>query len=250
MIQSYFIDTHCHLDLFQDIKHKVAFENNLPIKTITVTNSPSFFEPNIDLFRNLTNIRVALGLHPELVSNYHSQIDQLGKLITKTKYIGEIGLDGSKEYKGSFDEQVEIFKAILLLVKKSGEKILTIHSRNASKEVIDMTSTYLKNSDCKIILHWFTGNYTDLQNGISQGYFFSINHKMANSEKGKEIISRIPLSQLLTETDAPFTFNSKITNRLDSLKNTIENIAKIKNLSQEKIKSIIMNNFKILLTSK
>ena len=44
---------------------------------------------------------------------------------------------------------------------------------------------------------------------------------MVNSKKGKEIIMSIPSDLLLTETDAPFTFDNNIKSRLESLKATI-----------------------------
>ena len=52
---------------------------------------------------------------------------------------------------------------------------------------------------------------------------------------------------ILTETDAPFTFDSKINNRLDSLKNAIQEIALIKRLSEGGTKEKIYKNFKTLL---
>lgn len=59
---NYYIDAHCHLDLFDNIQSQVEFEDSQSIKTITVTNAPSFFKPNTVLFEKSKNIRVGLGL--------------------------------------------------------------------------------------------------------------------------------------------------------------------------------------------
>ena len=248
MTQDYFIDTHCHLDLFNGIHKSPEIEDKLPIKTITVTNSPNFYEPNTLLFSGLNNIRVALGMHPELISKFPKPVSLFEKYIGTTKYIGEIGLDGSKDYEKTFDLQIQAFESILSVVKVSGNKILTIHSRHAAKKTIELLQKHLSGSNCKIILHWFSGSLIELKQAIDYGYFFSINHKMINSNKGKEIIVKIPKDRLLTETDAPFTFDNKVSNRLSSLEGTIKGVAEIKNTSYIEIKSLVFSNFKNLLS--
>ena len=62
-------------------------------------------------------------------------------------------------------------------------------------------------------------------NAILKGFLFSINHKMAGSAKGQEIIKNIPNQLLLTETDAPFTFSAAISTRIESLRSTIKIVA-------------------------
>ena len=125
---------------------------------------------------------------------------------------------------------------------------MTIHSRNAAKETIGLLSKYLSDSKCKIILHWFSGSIADLETGIAKGFYFSINHKMANSEKGKGIINSIPEHLLLTETDAPFTFSGVIKTRLESLNSTLKSIAIQKNKTFDEMKHILSQNFKVLLS--
>ena len=119
MTTDYLIDTHCHLDLFKGIQHSVSQENDLPIKTISVTNSPAFFEPNLKLFSESKNIKIALGLHPELVKRSHNEIGLFEKHISYTKYIGEIGLDGSKEFSDTYELQTKTLNTILSIIKSA-----------------------------------------------------------------------------------------------------------------------------------
>lgn len=244
---SVLIDTHCHLDLFKDIQLNKQGEDQSGIKTITVTNAPSFFKPNKQLFRDCSNIRVGLGLHPQLAGQYQEE-DKLFELLVKdTRYIGEIGLDGSTNLKSTYAVQKEILENILMAIKIYDNKILTVHSRNAAKETIDIIHRHLKGSNNKVILHWYSGSLADLRTAVSKGFYFSINHKMASTDKGKEIIKNIPIEHLLTETDAPFTFSSSIDNRIKSLLGTIKNISYIKSKMVEEIENTIYNNFKTLL---
>ena len=247
MLQSYYVDTHCHLDLFKDIQQTAGAENDLPIKTISVTNSPNFFEPNAKLFSGLNNIRIALGMHPELIGQFHRHTDIFENYIHDTKYIGEIGLDGSKDFKPTFDLQIQIFKKILSIIKSSDNKILTVHTRNAATKSIELLNEYLNQTNCKVILHWFTGNLNQIKQALDCGYFFSINHKMLSSIRGIELISYIPDDRLLTETDAPFTFDQIVTNRLSSLNLTVKKLAEIRNRDYDEVKHLVFNNFKNIL---
>lgn len=243
-----YIDTHCHLDLFKNILEERRKEDGQGIKTITVTNAPSFFTPNQELFENSSNIRVGLGLHPQIASQYKNEIELFDNLVDKTRYIGEIGLDGSSEFQESYLLQQKLLKKVLEIIQFRDSKILTIHSKHAANEVIDILSHYLEGTDHKVILHWYSGSISDLRQAISKGFYFSINHKMAASEKGRQIITYIPNHLLLTETDAPFTFTKHINNRLQSLTYTIEKIAIQKSSSISEIKNLIYNNFKALLS--
>lgn len=243
----YFIDTHCHLDLIKGIEKDPLAEDSSIIKTISVTNAPIFYEPNNQLFANSKNIRVALGMHPELVVKYHGQLDIFAQYISSTKYIGEIGLDGSPSQRDTFDLQIQVFKNILSIVSNEDSKILTIHSRNAAQETIALLSKYLAKSRCKVILHWYSGSIRDMKAAIDDGFYFSINHKMASSAKGQEIIRNIPDLLLLTETDAPFTFSSTIRTRIESLNSTIKTVAYQRHKSIEDVKLLFYRNFETLV---
>lgn len=244
----YLVDTHCHLDLFKEIQTNVRAEDELPIKTITVTNSPAFYVPNANLFRACKNIRVGLGLHPELINQFGSQLRIFEKEVSTSRFIGEIGLDGSKGHLNSYSAQVSAFRSILTYVEKADNKILTVHSRNAAKDVIQYLKHHLKDSHCKVILHWYTGNAAELLRAVEYGFYFSVNHKMLQSNKSRELIKLIPIDRLLTETDAPFTFDNIIKDRLSSINAAIKGISAITGIEESEIKSHIYNNFKHLLS--
>jgi TatD DNase family protein len=244
----YYIDSHCHLDLLPNIQKEADKQDGLPIKTITVTNSPLFFEANHLLFKDCQNIRIALGLHPELVANYQSNIDVFQTHISKTRYIGEVGIDGSREHSSTFDLQVEIFNLLIELVKSEGNKIISAHSRRAGRETLEVLRNKLSGSNCKIILHWFTGTPNELKFAIDLGCYFSINHKMFESQRSRDNIRLIPKERLLTETDAPFTFDRKIKDRLTSLEISVTELAKLNRAETLTMKEQIFSNFRKLIS--
>jgi TatD DNase family protein len=243
----YYVDTHCHLDLIQDIQNNVAKEDSSPVKTITVTNAPGFFKPNNHLFAGCKNIRVGVGLHPELAGQFKQQLVDFPEHLNHTRYVGEIGLDGSARFKNTYDIQHDIFRNILSLLSTHGEKIVTVHSRSAARDVIDLVRDYRSVKNNKIILHWYTGDKSSLMQAVDMGIYFSVNHKMLQSRNGLETLKNIPRKLLLTETDAPFTFDANIKSRMSSLQCTHKLIAKALKQDENEVCGFIYNNFKSLL---
>ncbi|MBD2767175.1 TatD family hydrolase [Hymenobacter sp. BT664] len=222
---SYYVDTHCHLDLFPGIRTGVAEEDALPIKTITVTNTPTLWQPNKKIFKECYNIRVALGLHPELASRRAPEVEKLRAVFAEAKYIGEIGLDGTSNEQAERHAQLTVFRNILDSLKQQEPKILTVHSRGAARETIEELKQAVRGTSHQVILHWFSGGLDELRQAVAAGFLFSVNHKMVTSRNGQQIIQALPRNTVLTETDAPFTFAGNISTRQHSLKRTLSGLA-------------------------
>ncbi len=239
---NHLFDTHFHLDLFESQEEIVREIEVNQIYTIAVTNLPVLFTK---LNNSLSSkfIRPALGFHPELLSQYNHHIPQMWKLLNETRYIGEVGLDfkTGNEFK---ELQISFFTELIERCNIFGDKILTIHSRQSSSEIVSIIGAGFKG---KVILHWYSGNKTTLKKAIDNGYYFSINYSMVNSNTSKELIKLIPLERLLLETDAPFIrFNNKPFSML-GIKDIIKELASILSLDQLDLTTILWTNFKTLI---
>jgi TatD DNase family protein len=122
-------------------------------------------------------------------------------ILPKTRYVGEVGLDNFNKSQEDFTGQKRIFEQIVSACSTQPGKILTVHSRRAEKEVLDI---FGEGFPGKVILHWFSGPKKELQRALSKGFYISVNYKMINSENGKKIIEATPADRLLLETDGPF----------------------------------------------
>ena len=196
------IDTHVHLDLYPnalDIVHETNIKN---IFTLSVTTSPRAWKETARIFAPYKNIRVGLGLHPELVAQRSSELNLFLEWMNDVEYIGEVGLDGSPSCRQGFSQQLSVFKSILQQADSLGGKTLSVHSRNAAELVLDSLSRYSKKG--RIILHWFTGSYETLHRAIQLGCLFSLGPASLSSERGRSILSHIPLTKILPESDGPF----------------------------------------------
>lgn len=246
---AFYVDTHCHLDLFPNIRTEVNKEDETKIKTISVTNTPALWKANQKLFGSCRNIRTALGLHPELASQRTHETSLFDTLCEEAKYIGEIGLDGVSRDPQERLKQRQVFDSVLKSVRKSSPKILTIHSRRAASETIDALENLLSKTPHRVILHWYSGTKAELKRAVGLGFYFSINHAMVRGNNFESMIEAIPASALLTETDAPFTLDSSTTNRRQSLALTIDALGKILGQQHEECRQTIWENFSEMVRS-
>lgn len=239
------IDTHCHIDLYPNPRHVLQDSVEANITVLAMTNLPSHFEMGYAHFQSLKKIRLALGMHPLMADSHKKEFDIFLKNINKTSYIGEIGLDFSKEGISTKDIQLDTFSKILSVVSRQ-KKILSIHSRKAEKEVLDLL---IKNNIKSAIFHWYSGGLNLIDNIAEAGYFFSINPAMIKSASGKKIISKIPKQLILTETDGPFIIENNSPIRPGQLQKVFSFLAKEWLLSEEDVIKVINYNFKNLVVS-
>lgn len=194
------IDTHCHVDLYPNPTEVAVKADRAGVLTIIVTNLPTAYERARPHIQGMKNIRLALGLHP-LVANQHREEQQKFRdLIDQTSYIGEIGLDFSREGIASKELQVESFQFVLELLRGK-PKFITLHSRQAESVVVDMLE---EENRTPVVFHWYTGSLNVLRRALDGGHYFSINPAMTKSPKGRSIIEAIPTDRMLTESDGPF----------------------------------------------
>ncbi|MCK8488271.1 TatD family hydrolase [Paenibacillus sp. MBLB2552] len=195
------IDVHCHIDLYKN-PYVVANENEKKgISTIAVTNLPSHYELGYSHLKDFKYIRVALGLHP-LYANKHTptEMKRFIDLVKKTSYIGEIGLDFSREGIATKTKQIQSFRHVLTHISDR-PRFITLHSRRAEATVLQMLEEF---SIKGAVFHWYSGSLSFLKEIVAAGHYFSVNPAMLQSSNGCKIIAKIPRNRLLTETDGPF----------------------------------------------
>lgn len=196
------IDFHTHLDLYPEalsVARETSARNTF---TLAVTTSPRAWVATSRVLGAIPRIRVALGLHPEIAAEKASELELLLQSISGADFIGETGLDGSGRHRGSFGIQASIFEALLEECSVQGGRIISIHSRGAVKQVLDLLDRYPGAGTP--VLHWFSGTKAELARAVERGCWFSFGPAGAASKAGKDILSLIPIKRLLPESDGPF----------------------------------------------
>ena len=239
------IDFHCHVDLFPDPVAVIRDSQARGTYVLAVTTTPKSWPHLQRLIHGQKRIRAAVGLHPELVAERHQEVEELCAIAAETRYIGEIGIDGSPQCKSSFELQKQVFESVLRGSTKLGGKILSIHSRRAASAVLDGLEKYPEAGTA--VLHWFSGSKSELERAIRIGAWFSVGPAMMASEKGRQLVDAMPRSRILTESDGPFAMIAKSPIGPNDMFKAEQAIAEIWNMSAEESKSTIYENFKKLV---
>lgn len=238
------IDMHCHLDLYPDplTVAKQCGERGLHI--LSVTTTPKAWGGTSKLAERHTKIRTALGLHPQLAHQRFNELDIFDSLLPQTKYVGEIGLDGGKEFRNHWSVQINVFRHILQSINTAGGRIMSIHSRASVAAVL----SELSGIEGIPILHWFTGNKTELKQAIDRGCWFSIGPAMLATKRGQKLISLMPKNRILTESDGPFAKWKRRPLMPWDVELSFELLSKIWGTDSIVAEEIIHSNFKTLMS--
>lgn len=238
------IDLHCHIDLYPDPKAIIDEAERRGTFVLAVTTTPKAWRGTRKLVGEKARIRVALGLHPELVADRYGEVELLCALMPEARYLGEVGLDGSPPHRASIGKQVKVFDRILHECEKLGGRILTIHSRGAPDLVLDAIERYPRAG--LPILHWFSGSVKQLERAASLGCWFSVGPAMMRSAKGRDLAAAIPLERILTETDAPFARSGDRPLYPWEATNCVPDLACLHGLDQNQMFNAIKRNLKCM----
>lgn len=196
------IDLHCHLDLYPDPRAVIAEIERLGMYVLAVTTTPLAWDGNLALVGASSRIRVAPGLHPEVIPDRFAELPLLLNLIHKSRYVGEIGIDGGPKMKEHLPLQESIFRDCLAACSQCDGRVISIHSRGAAKNVLDILDQHPTAGTP--VLHWFSGTQAELNRAINRGCWFSVGPGMLRSRKGRTLAGLMPRDRVLTESDGPF----------------------------------------------
>lgn len=244
-----FIDAHCHTDLFSEKELDEIIKECKKQKVKAIISNGINVKTNrhvLTLAQKFPEIKCALGVYPidalELTDN---QIDEEINFIEKNKdkivSVGEVGIDLKDETEVKRQEE-NLEKFVKLSIKI--DKALTIHSRKAESECINLLE---KLKAKKVLMHHFAGKLKLLDQIIRNGWFLSIPASVTYSTHFQEIVKRVPIQNLLCETDSPYLNpNKEEKNYPYNCIYSYKKIAEIKELSLKEVEKLIEENYKKL----
>lgn len=236
------MDFHCHLDLYPDHSALIAECDREKVATLTVTTTPKAWQRNKDLAENSQQVRVALGLHPQLVAERSGEVVLFEQLLHQARYVGEIGLDAGPRFYSSFATQERVFARILAACAEQGGKVLTIHSVRSVEKVLTHLEQRLPPDRGRAILHWFTGTAAEAKRAAELGCYFSVNAEMLRTERHQRLVRALPIDRLLTETDGPFVAYGERPARPRDVQHTLASLAKTLSISTAEAEMLILQN--------
>ena len=235
-----YVDSHCHLDQYPRPDVVVREASQARVEAVAVTELPSAYRRFRAHLGQPRGVHLALGFHPLALSRSSMREKALFvQHLPSCKFVGEVGLD----YRAASDRsaQRETFGWIL---DQSGidQKILSVHSRGADKDVI----AALAGSGVRAILHWYTGPSALVERALEAGLYFSVNSSMLRTKKGRTLIEATPRGRLLTETDGPYVKMGRLEASPAAIPGTVESLASIWGVSHARARSAIWENWTTL----
>ena len=189
---------------------------------------------------------------PESKEEIDTQLKEIKKFAKSRKKviaIGEIGLD--YHYNPS-EENKELQKRIFIGQIKIAEKYnlpIVIHSRDADFDTFDIV-TKLK-VKVPVDLHCYSGSYELAMRYIANGIdiHFGIGGVVTfkNAKRLVEVVEKVPTERLLLETDAPYLAPTPYRgqrNEPSYLKEVIKKFSQIKNIEENELSEMLINNTK------
>ena len=248
------IDTHCHINDEQYLNAPGQYINDAQNNGVFIFLNVGFDEKSsriaVDIAQNYENCFAAVGIHPSDVkkatlSDFES-IKQMAKN-KKVIAVGEIGLDyywdkdeKVRQYqKETFVKQINIANELNLPV--------SIHCRDAIEDCLEILKEHKVN--CGGIMHCYAGSIESAKEFIKLGFLLGFGGTVTfkNSIRPKEVVSSVPSTAYVLETDSPYLapepFRGK-PNHSKYLYLIRNKIAELRNITPEQVEKETSENFK------
>ncbi|MEM3061281.1 MAG: TatD family hydrolase, partial [Candidatus Bathyarchaeia archaeon] len=203
------IDSHCHITHGAfDLDRDLVIQNSKRELRAIITCASSLDELKFALKLSEKYpkfIHVTAGIHPvDAAEMSNEEFEEFLSFIELNKDkivgIGEVGLD--YKYERIWDKQLRVFNEMLHMAEKLDLPVI-IHSRGTTAQIVEMLPSFnLK----KVLLHWFSNPISVLPKVVENGYYITEGPPTAYSNGIREVVKRIPLANLLTETDGPVRY--------------------------------------------
>ncbi|MCZ2809611.1 MAG: TatD family hydrolase [Candidatus Bathyarchaeota archaeon] len=197
------------------------------------------------------HVYAALGIHPwntkilgaNEIQETIDMIFENGENRQRVVAVGEIGLDSSYSGSGEPTEaQMQVFHKMLSAAEKISLPVI-IHSRGATSQIVSLLPSYTIK---KVLLHWFSRPHSLISKIVDRGYYITEGPPSVFSDGIREVIRRIPLTNLMTETDGPVRFRGPFKGKLTTpsfIPTVVEAIAQLKGKEKTEVADQIFQNF-------
>lgn len=254
-----YVDVHCHIQFeqyAQDDAELITRMRNEEVAGIVVGVDLESSKKAIALAEKHEHLYASVGLHPNRVTEEIFNIEAYRELAKNPKVvaIGECGLDYYRPAEVNDEvknKQKEILQKHIELATEL-DKPLIIHARPSKGTMdayVDLVEILRK---AKIMypklcgdVHFFVGGIAEAQALIALGFTISFTAVITFTCDYDEIIRTVPLTSILSETDAPYVAPvSRRGKRNDPLAviDVVTKIAEIRGESLETVRAAILAN--------
>ena len=269
------IDSHCHLDDYEDLPAVLARARAAGVSTllaIGIGDGPATMHRALDIARQHDAIYASAGIHPQ--EAHHATPEALARLAALAEdprciAIGEIGLDYYHLDNPAIEVQQAAFAAQMAIAAAARKPIL-IHCRtselarpeakekfgpaDAWEDLLRMLAELWPPHGAGAnggIMHCFSGNADQAERSLAAGFHLSFagNLTYPRSTAIREAAALAPADRILIETDAPFLAplpHRGQTNEPALITHTAAFLANLRGMSPERLAELTTANFERL----
>lgn len=258
-----YFDAHCHIQFDPYDEDRVAVIAQMQeqeVGGLVVGVDLDSSVKALSIAQHLPDFYAAAGLHPNYVLDQEFDADSFRALVRHPKIVavGECGLDNFRPddvvrarevQRRVFAQQVEI--AI------EADKPLMIHSRpskgtqDSYRDMIDILRTYKQEHDDRLRgnIHFFVGGIDEARDFLDLGFTVSFTAVLTFARDYDDVVRYVPLTSILTETDAPYVAPARIRGQRNdplSVIDVVQAVADIRGDAPEVVRETILENARTL----
>ena len=250
------IDTHCHLnseELRLEARQLIVRAGEAGVKKIVIVgcdydDSCEAAAMSEDFSSSQVELYATIGIHPHEAKNY-SNIPEAFRDIAGMKRvvaIGETGLD--YHYDNSpRDVQKRMFSLHLRLAEELDLPVV-LHIREAMDDAMEILTVH---RGLKMLFHCYSGGLEYLNEVLGMGAMCSfggaITWNTKSTEQLREVVKKIPVENILCETDSPYMTPAPFRGKLNEpayVHYVYETIARERGITTEELSGIVEQNAK------
>ena len=246
-----FVDSHCHInfpELAANIGDVLAhMRDSEVIKALCVSVNLADFPQVLALAELYPNIYASVGVHPDYEGVEEPDVARLVELAQNPRIIaiGETGLDYFR-LKGDLEWQRARFRTHIRAARAI-DKPLIIHTRSAADDTLRIMKEE-NAAEAGGVMHCFTESWEVAEAAMAMGFYISFSGIVTfkNAAQLKEIARRVPLEQMLIETDSPYLAPVPHRGRLNEpayVKHVAAEIAMLRGISIDEVARRTTENY-------
>jgi TatD DNase family protein len=246
-----FVDSHCHLDFPELAAELPRVLDDMRAAAVTHALCISVDLPDFPRVHALAtqhaNLYASAGTHPDYPDTEEPTVARLTTLaaLPKVVAIGETGLDYFRQ-QGDLEWQRQRFRTHIRAAREAG-KPLVIHTRAAADDTLAIMREE-RAADVGGVMHCFTETWDVAQAALDLGFHISFSGIVTfkNAVELKDVARRVPLAQMLIETDSPYLapvpFRGK-RNEPAFVRHVADEIARLRDLPVAQVAAATSSNF-------
>ncbi len=206
------IETHAHYDdeAFEEDREKLLAR--LPVegigRVINVGANMETTENSVALARQYSYVYAAVGVHPDDVEELDERkVRRLHELcrMDKTVAVGEIGLDYYWHKEEEHQKLQKYWFRRQLAIAREEKLPFIIHSRDAAQDTFEIMKEE-NAGEIGGVVHCFSYSTELAREYVKMGLYIGVGGVVTfkNARKLKEVVTDIPLTHILLETDSPY----------------------------------------------